>query len=472
MKVYMHYMPWFDTPATRDNGQWGLHWAMDTRNPNIMDSAGKRQIASHFYPKIGPYASSDPHVIEYHFLLMKYAGVDGVLMDWYGVEGVNGDLGDLLENSNAIRDRTDDFGMDFAVVLEDRFSKANNQEGAPPDINKAIANVAYLRDHYFNRNEYIRLDEDDDPLMLVFGPETFGNGAQWTQILAAAQQDVDFLPLWYRADELGSNPDGEYAWVYQDANSTNHLSHTTNFYSGQARGLDVAGGAAYPGFDDYYSEGGWGNNLFEIPYDNGQTLQQTLNLANQYDDRIDFLQLVTWNDFGEGTMLEPTVENGFGYLLQIQQFTGVSFGEEELQLVYRLYLARKEYANNSVIDAQLEEVSQLLRALQVAEAEELLNAVAPAGDYDGDGDVDGADYNVWRSAYGSQTVLHGSGADGNFDGFIDAADYTVWRNSMGVGGNGSGGLSNTVPEPSALSLAMLTLAVVIGRWPGRTRAGA
>src|SRR6476661_5169499 len=84
MKVYMHYMPWFETPATLGGSNWGYHWKFNNQNPNIVDASGKRQIASHYYPKIGPYASSDPNVIEYHMLLMKFAGVDGVMIDWYG----------------------------------------------------------------------------------------------------------------------------------------------------------------------------------------------------------------------------------------------------------------------------------------------------------------------------------------------------------------------------------------------------
>ena len=60
MKVYMHYMPWFETPATLGGSNWGYHWKFNNQNPNIVDAAGKRQIASHYYPKIGPYASSDP----------------------------------------------------------------------------------------------------------------------------------------------------------------------------------------------------------------------------------------------------------------------------------------------------------------------------------------------------------------------------------------------------------------------------
>src|SRR6478609_2487514 len=108
-KVYMHYMPWFQTPSSlggTGGSSWGFHWKMNTQNPNIVDATGKRQIASHYYPMIGPYDSTDANVLEYHMLLMKYSGIDGVLIDWYGQQGANGDVGSLLTASNAIVNQT------------------------------------------------------------------------------------------------------------------------------------------------------------------------------------------------------------------------------------------------------------------------------------------------------------------------------------------------------------------------------
>jgi glycosyl hydrolase family 99 len=459
MKVYMHYMPWFETPATLGGSSWGYHWRFNNRNPNIVDATGKRQIASHYYPLIGPYASRDKDVIEYHLLLMKLSGVDGVMIDWYGVQGTNGDIGNLLTSSNAIIDQVDDFGLKFGVVLEDRFSTVSSGNSTP-DIEKGKANMAYLRDHYFNKPNYIRQNAGNDPLVSVFGPIRFQTPAQWTQILAEAGEDVDFNTLWYEMNDAGANADGEYAWVYEEENLDNHLTHQTNFYQNRAPNLGTAGGVAYPGFNDYYAEGGVGNIVaFEIPHNNGQTLDSVLDLAEQYSDRIDFLQLATFNDFGEGTMFEPTIETGFDYLNRIQQFTGVTYGEAELKFVYRLYLARKKYAGNAAIQANLDSVSDLLAALELASAKELFDSTTPAGDYDADGDVDASDYGVWRSAFGSATILHGSGADGNYDGIIDTADYLVWRKSLG---SSAPATVAGVPEPPTSSLMSLLAITVCG----------
>lgn len=377
VKVYMHYMPWFETPSSI--GKWGWHWTMNNQNPNIIGTDGKRQIASHYYPLIGPYASRDRDVIEYHFLLLKLSGIDGILVNWYGVAGSNGDLKDLLKSSDSIVSYTDDFGLQFGVVMEDRFSRS---------ITDVKSNISYLKDHYFTRPEYIRYGENKDPLVCIFGPITFQSPLHWTEILPSAGEDVEFLTLWNESGDAGSNADGEFAWVFQD--NTNHMTHLENFYKNRAPGLKTAAGSAYPGFEDFYEEGGAGEGYFTIPPYFGSTLDATLKKAEQYKNDLDMIQLVTFNDFGEGTMFEPTLETGFSYLERIQTFTGVDYGETELKLVHRLYSLRKKYGGNKDIQDQLDQASEHIRNLEIHEAELIIRSVELStgltGYYQGEGE--------------------------------------------------------------------------------------
>ncbi|MGD9635042.1 MAG: dockerin type I domain-containing protein [Pirellulales bacterium] len=76
-------------------------------------------------------------------------------------------------------------------------------------------------------------------------------------------------------------------------------------------------------------------------------------------------------------------------------------------------------------------------------ADRMFPALA-AGDYNADGSVDLADYELWKSKFGSTTHL---AADGNGNGRIDAGDYAIWRdNYAGVAP------AALVPEPAAALL--------------------
>jgi hypothetical protein len=88
-------------------------------------------------------------------------------------------------------------------------------------------------------------------------------------------------------------------------------------------------------------------------------------------------------------------------------------------------------------------------------ADRVFPALAP-GDYNADGAVDIADYDYWRSTYGSTSML---AADGNNDGVVDAADYTIWRNQLAVGRRAP---TAAVPEPAPVLLFVQAVAVLTG----------
>lgn len=74
------------------------------------------------------------------------------------------------------------------------------------------------------------------------------------------------------------------------------------------------------------------------------------------------------------------------------------------------------------------------------------------GDFDGDGDVDGADFVVWQTNFPTTSGATAGDADGDDD--VDGADFAVWQDSF----PGSGGGASPVPEPGAYLLAVMALA--------------
>ena len=71
------------------------------------------------------------------------------------------------------------------------------------------------------------------------------------------------------------------------------------------------------------------------------------------------VQLVTWNDFGEGTIVEPTLEFGYRDLGVVQDFrrqyinAGFAPHTNDLALAFRYYNLRKLNATNATVSAEL-----------------------------------------------------------------------------------------------------------------------
>ena len=87
-KVFAHYMPWFRMEPDEEGWTTWEHWKWFGKGPkhdpdDILEN-GRRDIASVFYPLIGPYNGRDEAVVEYHTLTAGAAGIEGFIADWYG----------------------------------------------------------------------------------------------------------------------------------------------------------------------------------------------------------------------------------------------------------------------------------------------------------------------------------------------------------------------------------------------------
>ena len=79
--------------------------------------------------------------------------------------------------------------------------------------------------------------------------------------------------------------------------------------------------------------------------------------------------------------------------------------------------------------------------------------VAPllAGDYNGDGSVDAADYTTWRDQLGAGIGLPNETAT---LGSVTIEDYEVWKSNFGASGEGGSAVTAAVPEPSSILLVL------------------
>ena len=345
-KVYVHYMSWFQDMET--DGFWGQHWTMVNRNPDVVDIDGKREIASHFYPLIGTYSTKDPDLQQYHLQLMRMCGVDGVIFDWYGSRDVL-DFQLIKEGMESMLDELHRTSMTFSVCYEDRVISEEARAYITPEQHEIAKNdIKYIEDNYFSHDHYIQCNNRD--MLMVFGPQFVDEPADWDKIFSNLDSDPYVLSLWGSKELMGSHVSGEFVWV--DEGHTRALEHYYSYYVNHEE--EITAGAVYPGFKDYYSQGGWRAPEDEkwILEHNGMTrFQESLDVTSRYP--VDFVQLVTWNDFGEGTMLEPSEEFGFEYLEKIQEYTGVRYRKRDLKVPYYIYKFRKQFKDDVVVQRLL-----------------------------------------------------------------------------------------------------------------------
>src|SRR5215469_3518401 len=86
--LIFHYMPWFATDRPEPKMKVWQHWAWGgpgpSHDPSKRLSNGRRDIASVYYPLIGPYTTADRNVVRYHMRTIRAAGGEAVAIDWYG----------------------------------------------------------------------------------------------------------------------------------------------------------------------------------------------------------------------------------------------------------------------------------------------------------------------------------------------------------------------------------------------------
>ena len=361
--VMVHYMPWFQSPYSLGTGNWGGHWTgWGYFNPNVINTTnGEQEIASWYYPLIGPYDSADPGVLEYHVLLMKLAGIDGVIVDWYGMDNFN-DYAVNNQRTLALFNYTRKAGLKFSLCYEDATIKqeTNGFITASAAIAHAQQTMLYAQTNFFTDASFLRLS--NVPVLLNFGPQYFYYSSNWTSIFSVlnATNQPAFFTEDNRLSPVGA---GAFDWppMSLSGGGTNTLtpaelqSYLVSFDQ-KAGGWPGFVSSAFPRFHDIYAQTG-GASYGYLDDANGSTFTNTLSRAMTNNSAI--VQIVTWNDFGEGTMVEPTREYGYRDLGIIQDFrrqytdANFSYHTNDLAMAFRFYNLRKQYGGTPALSAEL-----------------------------------------------------------------------------------------------------------------------
>lgn len=328
--ILAHYMPWYTAKPFSDH--WGWHWTMNHFDPE-QENDGRRQIASKYHPLIGPYDSGDPHVLEYHLLLMKLAGIDGVIVDWYGLTDYR-DYAVLHRNTTLLLQQCERLKMKFVICYEDQTIPAllkAERIAAADRVAHAVSEIDWLGKYWFKSGSYVKLD--GKPVLLSFGHSGMTR-KEWTQCLSRLESPVSY----FSQDIRREGAIGGFGWPSPKVG----MQQVDRFLA-DSRRWPQAIPAAFPRFDDIYKQAGVSEGYPRLADNDGRTLNETLKKA--LNSHAPIIQIATWNDWGEGTQIEPSREFGVRDLQIIQSIlreAGITtFTRQDLALANDLFNARR-----------------------------------------------------------------------------------------------------------------------------------
>lgn len=388
--LMVHYMSWFTTKPI--SGEWAFFWTMKNRNPENIDDTGRREIASHYYPITGPYDLSDPDILEYHVLLMKLTGIDGIIVNWAGIieQGLLArhpeakTLTLATENVRNIIEYCKRAGLLFVLNFEDRAALRIAKIPLIGGHTKALVvtqqMLRYADDLWLHDPAYVTVNSR--PVFTFFGPFYFTNRQDFQALFSGLKTTPLLLTAHPRFEDIG-----QFYWLPVGPGSASHVgrqaleAHMQHFQQRAAHWPYRIVGAT-PGFHDYWVEGGEHAVSFGfIAHNNGATLRWTLDKA--LESSPEMIQIITWNDYAEGTMIEPTREFGTTFLEILQEFTRTHrdpmfpYSAEDLQIPFQIYTLRKNYAHNALIQARLDTAFALIVRDDLRAAVAIINTIQP-----------------------------------------------------------------------------------------------
>ena len=292
-QVLAFYYGWYGRPSA--NGPW-VHWA------GVDQAAGRIGNATH-YPTLGAYDSHDPQLIEQHFRWAKAAGITGFIVSWWG----QGDFQD--RGMPLLLDAARRSGLSLSVYFEEvRPTNAPAPDGA-------IDPVLYVLERYGRDPAWLKVD--GKPVIFIYGRAVDQLTLQgWETVVAQVNQRYAAGALF-----IGDGISAESARVFDGIHTYNPTGSTARNSAEEIRAwaqstfvrwIEIAGGdriacvTLIAGYDDSTQ----GRRLPRPITDrhDGETYRAMWEAAIAANP--DWVLICSWNEWHEGSEIEPSAENG------------------------------------------------------------------------------------------------------------------------------------------------------------------
>ena len=370
-------------------------WQNNGHSPDASDETGRRDIASVCYPSIGLYDVTDPDYQEYMMQLCKMSYID--TLNYY-LSSVS-DLEDGSWWGDSFKKTTlpmlEKYGLSTTARLEDP-DNAIPESGDTTAVRNAFSGILQLLGDTV-------LEIDERPVLAQFKVTdlTSEDILKWKDEHLAKYGVVPFFMLreastyytkykncvdgffgWCDSTDINSLPlqytenVGDYRrYITADEAMVNH-----DLYVERIKNL-IANGkiASYyseglnPGFDDL-AVWGWGTGPRKIERGENCELYE-YKWQSAVKNGFPMVDIVTWDDWGEATVIEPTLEYGVEYLeitrKYAAEFKGIEANTASLELPGWIYKIRKTTTDKTILD-KMAEASDLIANGRFDEAEAIV----------------------------------------------------------------------------------------------------
>jgi len=300
-----------DSFAPLSNGDPGAGNVSKLPIQSLLYSGSTTKIYAHLLGWFGSsghinvgYQSNDTGQVHRQVTDMMSRGIAGAIIDWHGSSSTTiNQTAMLLRKEAEAQDGKFQFAITEDVGALSAFALSNHCDVT----DQVITDLNYMATQFEGSSAYLEMN--GRPVVFFFGVDTYY--IDWSRVLSSIANN----PLLLFRGSSGLNhihADGAFQW--EDHNSSDpfdmQLAAQDQFYSAAvANPSKIAFGSAYTGFNDTLA--GWGTNRLTAR-DCGQTWLAALHEVSKFyssSHQLAALQLVTWNDYDEGTAIESGIDN-------------------------------------------------------------------------------------------------------------------------------------------------------------------
>jgi PKD repeat protein len=302
--------------ASQTDGNLGATNISKAPIRSLLYPGSTAKIYAHLVPWFGfgdhmnvGYVSSDVLQVQKQVNDMLSRGIDGAIIDWYGRGESSKNFGSYDLATQAFMHQSELHpGFNFAIMHDAGALKTCAATVGCDVTQTLIDDLNYANVTYSGSTAYLK--SGGRPVVYFFGHEAYT--IDWTRVRAGVAGNPMFI---FRNGSGFTKPQtsGAFSWVEPTTVSSTNLmaiNYLDNYYQ-TALGFptEYSTGSGYKGFNDTLAL--WGTNRI-IDQQCGQTWLKTISEAGKYystTKQMLGIQLVTWNDYEEGSEIESGIDN-------------------------------------------------------------------------------------------------------------------------------------------------------------------